>query len=85
MQNQCQIFLRCDWCNFSIDGRELFSSKVTAITLCVAEPAMIIYISRGLLNTLTEAKRVMSTIASENARLANKVIINTYAVIDGKK
>ncbi len=46
---------------------------------------MIIYISRGLLNTLTEAKRVMSTIASENARLANKVIINTYAVIDGMR
>ena len=44
---------------------------------------MIIYISRGLLNSLIEAKRVMSTIASENELLQNRVIINTYAVVDG--
>ena len=44
---------------------------------------MIIYISCGLLNSLIEAKRVMSTIASENELLQNRVIINTYAVVDG--
>ena len=46
--------------------------------------AMIVYISRGLLSSLAEARDVMETIASMNGRLKNRVIINTYAVIDGK-
>ena len=45
---------------------------------------MIIYISRGLLSSLTEAKDVMEVISVENGRKANRVIINTYAVIDSK-
>ena len=48
------------------------------------EEAMIMYISRGLLRSLTEAKEVMETIAEQNGRLRNKVLINTYAVIDGE-
>ncbi|KAL3869969.1 hypothetical protein ACJMK2_042589 [Sinanodonta woodiana] len=44
--------------------------------------AMIIYISRGLLNSLPEAREVMETIATHNSRTGFKVIINTYAVID---
>ena len=47
------------------------------------DDAMIIYISRGLLSRLTEAGEVMDIISMRNARLYNKVIINTYAVIDG--
>ncbi len=58
-----------------------WSKKFWRVLLCVS--AMIIYISRGLLNSLIEAKRVMSTIASENELLQNNVIINTYAVVDG--
>ena len=47
--------------------------------------AMIVYISRGLLSSLAEARDVMETIASMNGRLRNRVIINTYAVIDDGK
>lgn len=47
--------------------------------------AMIVYISRGLLSSLAEARDVMETIASMNGRLGNRVIINTYAVIDDGK
>jgi predicted Zn-dependent protease len=49
----------------------------------VPDEAMIMYISRGLLSSLTEAKEVMNIIAMENGRMGHKVIINTYAVIDG--
>lgn len=48
------------------------------------EDAMIVYVSRGLLSSLIEAKDVLQTIATENGRLENRVIINTYAVIDGR-
>ncbi|XP_013403576.1 VWFA and cache domain-containing protein 1-like [Lingula anatina] len=51
----------------------------------IKEDAMIMYISRGLLTSLTDAKDVMEVIAVENGKLGNKVVINTYAVIgDGK-
>ena len=52
--------------------------------LCVSEDALIIYVSRGLLSSLTDARHVLNTIAVENGHLGNKVIINTYAVIDGE-
>lgn len=45
---------------------------------------MIIYISRGLLSSLTEAKDVMEMISYYNGRMDNRIIINTYAVIDSK-
>ena len=46
--------------------------------------AMILYVSRGLLSSLTEAREVMDIISVHNAKTGHKVIINTYAVIDGK-
>ncbi|XP_060082073.1 VWFA and cache domain-containing protein 1-like [Ylistrum balloti] len=49
------------------------------------EQAMIIYISRGLLSSLTEAKDVMDVISQRNGGLGHRVIINTYAVIDDGK
>ncbi|ESO86641.1 hypothetical protein LOTGIDRAFT_128750, partial [Lottia gigantea] len=49
------------------------------------EHAMILYISRGLLSSLTQAGEVMKIISIQNARTGNKVIINTYAVIDDGK
>ncbi|XP_064624547.1 VWFA and cache domain-containing protein 1-like isoform X2 [Lineus longissimus] len=51
----------------------------------LSDEAMIMYISRGLLSSLTEAKEVMKTIAMENGRMGHKVMINTYAVIDDGK
>lgn len=44
---------------------------------------MVIYISRGLLSSINEPSFVLETIAELNGKLNNRVIINTYAVIDG--
>ncbi|CAG5123241.1 unnamed protein product, partial [Candidula unifasciata] len=51
----------------------------------ITENAMILYVSRGLLSSLTEAKEVMDIVAVHNAKTGHKVIINTYAVIDDGK
>ena len=56
----------------------------TCFPILFVEEAMIIYISRGLLSSLTEAREVMDKIAQNNGRLNHRVIINTYAVIDSK-
>ena len=48
------------------------------------DKVMILYVSRGLLSSLTEAKQVMEVLSLHNARLEHRVIINTYPVIDGK-
>ena len=45
---------------------------------------MILYVSRGLLSSLTEAKHVMEVLSVYNAKMDHKVIINTYPVIDGE-
>lgn len=47
--------------------------------------ALIVYISRGLLSSLTEARSVFEIIAKENRKIRNQVIINTYVVIDDGK
>ncbi|XP_074642229.1 VWFA and cache domain-containing protein 1-like [Tubulanus polymorphus] len=51
----------------------------------LSDEAMIMYISRGFLYSLTEPKEVMKAIAHENRRMGHKVVINTYAVIDVDK
>jgi len=40
--------------------------------------------SRGLLSSLMEPKQVLAVINSENSRTPHRIIINTYAVVDGK-
>ena len=47
------------------------------------EDALIVYISRGLLSSLTDSKEVLVTISEGNARVQNRVAINTYAVVYG--
>lgn len=47
-------------------------------------PIMMLYISRGLLSQMTEAKIVLETIACGQSRLQKPVIINTCAIILGK-
>ena len=44
---------------------------------------MILYISRGLLSSLADARNVIDVVSTCNARADHLVIINTYAVIDG--
>jgi len=45
---------------------------------------LVAYISRGLLSSLTEPKDVLMMIGSESKQTPHRVIINTYAVIDGQ-
>ncbi|GJQ69938.1 hypothetical protein Trydic_g13334 [Trypoxylus dichotomus] len=49
------------------------------------ETVMLIYISRGLLSVLTEAKTVLKTISEHLSIVNNSIIINTCAVIDETK
>ncbi|KAF5272845.1 hypothetical protein FQR65_LT00441 [Abscondita terminalis] len=49
------------------------------------ETVMLLYISRGLLSSLTEAKTVLETILDIVSGLDNRVLINTCAVIDESK
>lgn len=51
----------------------------------LSEYAMILYVSRGLLSSLTDAREVMDVVSLHNAHTGHKVIINTYAVIDDGK
>lgn len=48
------------------------------------ETVMLLYISRGLLSSLSEAKIVMETIAEMLPKVERNVIINTCAVINGE-
>ncbi|CAL1540838.1 unnamed protein product [Lymnaea stagnalis] len=51
----------------------------------ISDNSMILYVSRGLLSSLTEAREVMEVVAIHNAKTGHKVIINTYATIDDGK
>lgn len=48
------------------------------------ETVMLLYISRGLLSSLSEAKTVMQTISEMLPEVQKNVIINTCAVINGE-
>ncbi|KAH3694838.1 hypothetical protein DPMN_082279 [Dreissena polymorpha] len=71
--------------NHSLGFQQAFKMIATSLQQYNKEEGMIIYVSRGLLSSLTEAKDVMSTIAYFNGRMDNRIIINTYAVIDNNK
>jgi hypothetical protein len=47
--------------------------------------ALIVYISRGLLASLTDAKIVMELISEEVSKSNYTIVINTYALIDDSK
>lgn len=47
--------------------------------------ALIAYISRGLLSSLTDAKLVMSLIADQIIKNSYTFVINSYALIDDTK
>ncbi|KAI0241312.1 VWFA and cache domain-containing protein 1 [Lamellibrachia satsuma] len=66
---------------FSLIWNSLSPDNITAPT----EQAMIVYISRGLLSSLTEARDVIDAISVDNAFTGHRVVINTYAVIDAGK
>lgn len=50
----------------------------------IIAPVLMVYISRGLLSQMTEAKVVLETIAAGQNRLRKPVVINTCAIILGK-
>ena len=45
---------------------------------------LVAYVSRGLLSSLMEPKQVLTVISNENRQTPHRIVINTYAVIDGK-
>ncbi|KAK8775912.1 hypothetical protein V5799_030743, partial [Amblyomma americanum] len=47
--------------------------------------ALIVYVSRGLLSSIADARPVLETIASGHRTSGHRVVINTYAVIDDGK
>ncbi|CAN8010542.1 unnamed protein product [Ixodes pacificus] len=47
--------------------------------------ALIVYVSRGLLSSIADARPVLETIASGHKTSGHRVVINTYAVIDDGK
>ena len=47
------------------------------------EAGTIIYISRGLMNIITEAQDVIGIISRANLQHDGQVIIHTYGLIDG--
>lgn len=49
------------------------------------ETVMLLYVSRGLLSSLSEAKTVMQTISEVLPKIEKNVIINTCAVINGEE
>lgn len=57
---------------------------IRASNISSNETVMLLYISRGLLSSLTEAKTVLQTISFMLEDIDNPIIINTCAVIDGK-
>lgn len=51
----------------------------------VDELSMIVYVSRGLLSSLTDARAVMDQMANQLSTSKLSVMINTYALIDDSK
>ncbi len=47
-------------------------------------PVLLVYISRGLLSSLAEPRQVLELIALGQLCLQGRLVINTYALIDGK-
>lgn len=50
-----------------------------------SSPVLLVYISRGLLSSLAEPRQVLELIALGQLCLQGRLVINTYALIDGKK
>ncbi|KAL4236844.1 VWFA and cache domain-containing protein 1 [Mactra antiquata] len=71
--------------NHSLGFQQAFKIIGSSLQQPSKADGMIIYISRGLLSSLAEAQVVMSTIAYYNGKMDNRIIINTYAVIDCNK
>ena len=49
-----------------------------------SSPVLLLYISRGLLSSLAEPRQVLELIALGQLCLQGRLVINTYALIDGK-
>lgn len=49
-----------------------------------SSPVLLVYISRGLLSSLAEPRQVLELIALGQLCLQGRLVINTYALIDGK-
>lgn len=58
--------------------------KTAQLVESLEETVMIIYISRGLVTSLGEAKHVLETILHQSEKISAQVVINTCTITDGK-
>lgn len=58
--------------------------KTAQLVDSVSETVMIIYISRGLVTSLGEAKNVLETILHQSEDIDAQLVINTCTITDGK-
>lgn len=69
--------------NHSLGFKNVFEIISNSVPSNATAPILVVYLSRGLLSSLTEAKTVLQTIAEGRETTAHNVIINTCALIDG--
>lgn len=65
-------------------GFQYAFNVIAASDINVNETVMLLYISRGLLSSLGEAKIVMEVISEMMTKVERNVVINTCAVVNGR-
>ncbi|RWS12904.1 VWFA and cache domain-containing protein 1-like protein [Dinothrombium tinctorium] len=64
---------------------EIISNTLNRTSNAQTSEALIVYISRGLLSSLTDAKIIMELISNELSKISYNLVINAYALIDESK
>ncbi|KAE8746531.1 hypothetical protein FOCC_FOCC006765 [Frankliniella occidentalis] len=71
--------------NHSLGFKNVFEIIANSVPSNATAPILVVYLSRGLLSSLTELKTVLQTIAEGREATPHDVIINTCALIDDGK
>lgn len=70
--------------NHSLGFQNVFEIISNSVPSNVTAPILVVYLSRGLLSSLTDAKTVLQTIAEGREATPHDIVINTCALIDGE-
>lgn len=71
--------------NHSLGFKSIFEIISHSVPSNVTAPILVVYLSRGLLSSLTDAKTVLHTIAEGREATPHDILINTCALIDDAK
>lgn len=71
--------------NHSLGFQNVFEIISNSVPANVTAPILVVYLSRGLLSSLTDAKTVLQTIAEGRDATPQDIVINTCALIDDGK